>query len=195
MTSDRNSEAGADQHTSEGLTEQTIAKAEAALAAVQTDGPQELMGMEDPVLCFRVGPTWFAVPAVEAREVSERTKIFSLPRSPTHIPGVISESGRVTPLLDLQDFLQLPSDTTEEAVDEQEALTGRVVVVTAGGMRVGIICDRVTGVMEFEKDHWRETGTEMGDQYQGMVDALIQTPMGLVMVLNVEHLLAAARVK
>ncbi len=178
------------------ITERVIDAVDAEVNTSEEEGGKEVAkDLEAPIFCFRIGIVWFAIPATSALEVWEKDNTFSLPKAPEHIPGIINLRGRIIPLLDLERFLHL---ATSEELEEQEyfeALTERVVVVSAAGMRVGIICDQVSGVLEITKESWKEKRVDAGEKSASISDGLIEGPMGLVTLLNIERLLDAARVR
>ncbi len=91
-----------------------------------------------PLLPLLVRTDWLAVPASCVLEIVQLEGVFSFPLAPPWITGLVALRGQVIPLLDLGVFLDLPG---AQGVDE------RLVVVSSGGMTVGLPVARVRGVV------------------------------------------------
>lgn len=142
---------------------------------------------------FRVAGVRLAVPATVVDEICDLGESVALPKAPVHIPGLLSLRGRAVPLLDLRPFLQL-SDEAEQDADDAE-FRQRLVVVTAAGMRVGIICDRVFGIVTVGTDVLREPEVTRGQRLGDFASKEWHRTDGLVVVLDIAELLEAARLQ
>ena len=139
-------------------------------------------------LVARVDQLWLALPVEHVLEVAPYQPPTPVPLAPAHIPGLAKHRGQALALIDLQVFLGLGREAREQQPPD-EGLRN-IVVVTAGGMRVGIPCHQVRGVVE--------SGQEpLGDAIQGeRLRALCpaQLPGSLVVVIDVQRLLSSAKV-
>src|SRR5258708_197530 len=105
--------------------------------------------------------------------------------------------GRAVPLLDLQKFLDL-----ESAADRppEQDLAPRIVVVTSGGMTVGLLADRVRSLVTLPQKALLSPESLPAGRVREFAEAYVPDPQGivaamgsLIVVLNVAALLEAAR--
>jgi purine-binding chemotaxis protein CheW len=115
-----------------------------------------------------------------------------LPLAPAHIPGVVSLRNQVVPLLDLGRFLELAPRAA--AAPGEAGRPGRIVLVTAAGMRVGLLCDRVLGIEEVPPSRLRRCQVVQGE---ALVEHAQEAELeaGVLVVLSLERLLEAASVR
>jgi purine-binding chemotaxis protein CheW len=149
-------------------------------------------GPVDPLLTFRTGSMWFAVGAEAIDEICAVAEVTPLPLSPEHIPGVVSLRGQAVPLLDLKAFLGLGDEKPPEGRREMFA---RIAVASTAQMRVGIICDQVRGVLEIPRARRRRPEVTRGARLLEYVTHEVQRDEGMLLVLDLDKLLAAAKVQ
>ena len=145
-------------------------------------------------LVFRVESVWLAVPAELVDEISDTPDVTPVPLVPDHIPGVMNLRGHAVPLLNLSRFLGLDP---EDRGDDSEGVHSfkRVAVVCAGGMRVGLLCDRVRGVVEIPAAAHRNPAVVQGRRIVEFAVAEVQHDGGILVLLELERLLMSARVQ
>ncbi len=100
------------------------------------------MVASESMLVFRVGTLWLAIPSREVVQLHAPVPVTPVPLAPSHVPGVVSLRGEVVPLLSLDEYFT--GIATEPG---QEATFVRIAVVASVGMRVGILCHEVRGVL------------------------------------------------
>lgn len=142
---------------------------------------------------------WLAVPVEAVVELSSQTKTLSLPRLPPHIVGLMKYHEDALPLLDLAVFLSLDGERKEQSELKKAAETmlslERVIVVASEGMRVGLLCDRASRVIEVSSDQLATTLTVQDPQLRRFVRSEFEAQEGLILCLNVPALLDEARVR
>lgn len=90
-------------------------------------------------LSFSLGEEAYAIPVKDVREVLRVRTLTSVPNAPAHILGVTSLRGAVLPVIELSTRLGLaPTERNEKT---------RIVVVGTDEEDVGLVVDRVTGVL------------------------------------------------
>jgi chemotaxis signal transduction protein len=112
-----------------------------AKAGVQTEVTNAAVATT-PMIAFRVGPRWFAVAAVEVREVVTLEAITPVPGVAKQILGVALVRGRLVPILDLATLLDCPR-TGEPAITRP-----RLIVLSRGDDEAALIADETVGVLE-----------------------------------------------
>ena len=96
------------------------------------------------LLAFRLGKEEYCVMVEQVREVLKMRDITPVPHTPEHVLGVTSIRGRVLPVIDLCKRLGLvPGERDEKS---------RIVVITVEDEDMGILVDRMTGVVRFPPD-------------------------------------------
>ena len=141
------------------------------------------------LLLFRVGGTWLGVDAHAVSEIAEPGEATPLPRLPRHVPGLVFLRGNAVPLVDLVDFLGLDA---EPDTDDDDARPRRAVIVESEGMRVGLLSSRVRGLDDVPTDRLAPPDA-LGPQLRAYCTAQVDHELGLLAVLDLPRLLAAAR--
>lgn len=173
----------------------TVVTGDAVEATDRADVDTEA-GPVDPFLTFRVGSMWFAVVAEAIDEICAVAEVTPLPLAPEHIPGVISLRGQAVPLLDLKAFLGLGDEEPDPAPpDERRDMFSRIAVAFTAQMRVGIICDQVRGVLEIPRARRRRPEVARGARLLEYVTHEVQRDDGMLLVLDLDKLLNAAKVQ
>ena len=145
----------------------------------------------EALLCFRVLSTWLAVPAKRVEEICDANELTPIPQAPSHIPGLFNLRGHAIPILDVTRFLGLQVDAGQAA--EAEA-SGRIVVINSDGMRVGIQCQQVRGVVEVAPEEMKSRTVVEGSRLAEYAAAEVEIGNGLHVLLNLTELFARARV-
>jgi purine-binding chemotaxis protein CheW len=172
----------------------------------QGDAHDTRDGITDPYLAFRVGQIWFAARAELIDEICEAAEPTPLPLAPAHIPGVINLRGQAVPLLDLRLLFDVQSGAGQAAAQdevssgarglaEHDDLFSRIAVATANGMRVGMLCDQVRGVVEVPRSERRRPEVALGARLLEFVEEEYHQDEGLILLLDLVKLLNTARVQ
>ena len=85
----------------------------------------------------------FALPMEAVAEVGRTPSVTRVPGTPGWVKGVANWRGRILGILDLRDLLGLTGTDVGE---------GRLVVLSRGGSMVGIVAERVDGVIEVDAE-------------------------------------------
>ena len=92
------------------------------------------------LLCFQLGSRVFALDIMGIREILRNQKFTPVPRTPSHIAGVVNLRGQLIPVVHLRRIL-LPGDG--ETLPEDPKL----IVVKARGKTAGLLVDQVLDVI------------------------------------------------
>jgi len=162
----------------QGDEEQRILEARAQLLARKPVEQQE--EERSQFVCFRLGASEsYGVAYDYLEEVTNAMDITPVPCTPPVIAGVVNYRGELLTLLDLKRFFHI--DPCED--NESKA----VVVVKAGGVRVGLIVDAVEGNEEFAPARLAPPLSLVGAANRIYVQGIHQ---GRVTMLNIGALLA-----
>lgn len=116
------------------------------------------------LLCFRLGSEEYAVMVADVREVLKVRELTQVPNAPEYISGVASLRGAMLPVIDLCKRLGI----TPGARDEK----ARIIVASPDEEDVGLLVDRVTGVVKIAPDAVKpapETIEHGADYLRGIV--------------------------
>jgi purine-binding chemotaxis protein CheW len=100
-------------------------------------GEQQVEELE--FLTFSLGEEAYAIPVKDVREVLRVRTLTQVPNAPAHILGVTSLRGAVLPVIELSTRLGL--------IPEKRNEKSRIVVVGTDEEDVGLVVDRVLGVL------------------------------------------------
>ena len=90
------------------------------------------------VLEFRLAHERYAVETRHVREVHPLRNLTPLPCAPAFVRGIVNVRGRITAVLDIKRFFDLP----EAGITDLH----RIVLIQGQGMEVGLLADSITGV-------------------------------------------------
>jgi purine-binding chemotaxis protein CheW len=102
--------------------------------------PQQAQEVE--MLSFRLGLEEYALLIEDVREVLKIRDVTPVPNAPAHILGVTSLRGPILPVLDLCKRLGVPPGVRDEK--------SRILVVSLNEEDIGVVVDRVTGVIRID---------------------------------------------
>ncbi len=125
----------------------TIPAADGAAGVMKPDSPDEVIEPaieEMELLSFRLGGEEYAVQVDDVREVLKIRELTLVPNAPDYILGVMSLRGAMLPVIDLCRRLSI----TQAARDEKT----RILVVSPDEEDVGLMVDRVSGVLKVTPD-------------------------------------------
>ena len=91
----------------------------------------------------RLGGGRFALPMDAVAEVGRTPNVTRVPGTPPWVTGVANWRGRILGVLDLRHLLGVP-----DAADGE----GRLVVLQRGGSVVGLVAERVDGVVDVDEN-------------------------------------------
>jgi purine-binding chemotaxis protein CheW len=91
----------------------------------------------------RLGGGRFALPMDAVAEVGRTPAVTRVPGTPPWVSGVANWRGRILGILDLRSLL---------GVERTDAGEGRLVVLQRGGSAVGLVAERVDGVIDVDTD-------------------------------------------
>jgi len=99
------------------------------------------------LVSFEADGEEYAVPVSAVREIVRReTKIARMPHADGHLLGVINLRGRLLPLVELRTLLGLATE------DRRDDTAGRIIVLSFGGLEVGLLVDRAREILRVQSD-------------------------------------------
>lgn len=146
-----------------------------SLAAPPMD-EQEYEGIQAVV--FTLGGERFAFESAYLSEVCPATEIVPVPCTPPFVLGIVSLRGEMVSIIDLRKFFELP--------DRGISDMNRLMVLSSGMMRFGVLADTVEGVRVLKAEELKKLPTLSGVREEYLVGV---SPLGIT-VLDAGKLLA-----
>ena len=162
----------------------------------------------ESLLVFVVAGLRLALPVDQVAEVAVVGRVVAVPLVPDHLRGVTDWHGYALPVLDPGRLLKLPAvaaagagRAAEDAIEQQrtgrtaaEVGQQRMVVVSAAGMRAGLLCSQVEGIVEPLAGERRTPGAVPDPRLREFSRAEFALGSEICTVLDLAALLMAARV-
>lgn len=146
----------------------------------------------EPLLQFRVHDVWLGVNPQAVEEIVDLGRLTAVPRAPEYVRGLLNLRGHAVPVVDIASFLGLRQ---RESRDGDDAVHERAVIVSARDMRVGLVSERVRGVVDVPRSSMRPARVAQGRRLQEFALAEFETAEHLTVHLDLPALLDAARLR
>ena len=144
---------------------------------------QEAQVQEQQTVVFRMGKESYGIDIFRVHEIIRMCEITPIPRTDSHIRGLVNLRGNTIPVVDLSARLEL------EAVEETDST--RIIVVESDKGNIGIIVDAVTEVITLQPDQIEGTPALVTDAATDFVKAVARREDHLVTLLDLDKTLAA----
>lgn len=115
-----------------------LARRDTRLPASNAALPVVNQGPVHDYLSFRLAGEAYALPLASVRELLKVPPLTEVPRTPSHVLGIISVRGRITTIVDLRERLRLPK--------AERSKHTRILLVDNGEEVLGLLVDRVLQV-------------------------------------------------
>jgi purine-binding chemotaxis protein CheW len=145
------------------------------------------------LVSFEADGEEYAVPVSAVREIVRReARIARMPHADNRNLGVITLRGRLLPLVELRALLGLGPPSAGRRDDA----SGRIVVLSFGGLEVGLVVDRAREVLRVRSDHI-DPVPALFRQDSGEIEAICRLDQGrrLISVLAPDRLFRAEAVR
>lgn len=154
----------------------SVLKKRADSLAVLPGDEQEHEGMLAVV--FTLGGERFAFESAYLKEVCPASEIVPVPCTPAFVLGIVSLRGQMVSIIDLRRFFELPDSGISDM--------NRLLVLSWGEMRFGVLADTVEGVHALRLDDLKKLPTLSGVREEYLIGV---SPRGIT-VLDAGKLLA-----
>lgn len=145
-------------------------------------------------LVVQAGGVLLGLPATDVVEVRPATRWLPLPAVPEYVCGLINWRGAPLPVLDLSSALGLAESAGAKGEDEEGFEEQRVAVVRNGGYAVGVLCDRMSGVVEAVAGEIAAAHTLTQGRLRDFSMGELDASRGMLALLDLARLLDATRV-
>ena len=138
------------------------------------------------MLTFGLAEETYGVEILRVREIRGWTPVTTLPHSPPHVLGVLNLRGAIVPIIDLRRRFALQS----------VAFTVKTVVIVltlktvTGPQDCGVVVDRVADVVDVDATGIKPPPPTHQGVDLDFIDGLATTDDGLLILLNLDSLIA-----
>jgi purine-binding chemotaxis protein CheW len=164
----------------------------AALPAPATESPADVSAIGDEkheadaqeidLLSFRLAGEAYALEVNDVREVLKIRSLTPVPNAPSYILGVTALRGAVLPVIDLCVRFGLAAGTRDAK--------SRIIVVSSREEEVGLVVDRVTGVLRVAPDEIKPTPENI-EQGAAFLRGIVRRDEKLHILLDLEKSVGA----
>ncbi|RXT15135.1 chemotaxis protein CheW [Ammoniphilus sp. CFH 90114] len=142
---------------------------------------------EMKVIVFRLQDEEYGVEVEQVKSIERLEKITRVPRTPSFVKGVINLRGVVTPIIDLRERFGLG--------DSQHTDSTRIIIVTIGGLEVGLIVDSATDVIDVAIDAVEPPPCIVGGVEAVYLKGVAKLEKRLLILLNLNKVLDASEMQ
>lgn len=139
--------------------------------------------LEGRYLTFFLGDEEYALPILQVQEIIRVMEATPMPRTPSHVVGVINLRGKVIPIFDLRRRFELPD------VDHGDKTC--IIVVRVHGRATGIVVDRVSEVVDIRSEEVEPIAALAADVRTEFLLGIANCSDGLKILLDLERVLPA----
>jgi purine-binding chemotaxis protein CheW len=135
------------------------------------------------LLAFWVGEEEYGVDIVEIQEIIKVPAITVVPRAPACVLGIISLRGTVVPIADLRVLLGM----------ERGGITrsSRILVLRGDGDPVGLLVDRVSSVVRFDREAIQPVPRTMQREASDLLQGVGRDGERMLIVLDLPAVISA----
>lgn len=140
-------------------------------------------GKETQTVVFQLGTEHYGIDIFRVNEIIRLREITPIPRTESHIRGLVNLRGKTIPVVDLRARMGL------EVLEDSDAT--RIIVVETDHGRVGIVVDAVTEVISIEDSTIDQAPTMVNEDSTDFVKGVAKRESELITLLNLDTALAA----
>ncbi|MFB1081089.1 chemotaxis protein CheW [Jeotgalibacillus sp. JSM ZJ347] len=136
------------------------------------------------VIVFQLVNKEYAVPVENVQSIEKVMHITRVPGVPGYVRGVINLRGVVTPIIDLRKRFSL-----EDAEENEHT---RMIIVTIGGIEVGLVVDSANDVIDLPQDSIEPQPNVVGSIENDFISGVAKLERRLLILLQLDKVLENA---
>ncbi|RUM90950.1 MAG: chemotaxis protein CheW [Thermovibrio sp.] len=150
-------------------------------------GVEELIGetpeKEVQVIAFKLNRELVGVLIEQIIEITINRDITPVPKAPSYVIGVMNLRGKIVPVINLKEHLQIPYQIPEDIYENN-----KIVILDTPKGEVGVVVDEIIGSIKFpEGDLLPEPIGTIGIDVK-FITGVVQLEDELLIILNVESI-------
>jgi len=138
--------------------------------------------MEHQLVIFELAQEFYGVDIASVESIIKMQPVTVVPHTQEYVEGVINLRGNVLPVINLHERLHLPTQPTSK--------NSRIIVVLAKESKFGMIVDMVCEVLHIPDDLIEPPPTMLNGDHTNVIVGIAKLPERLVMLLDMEQVLA-----
>lgn len=132
------------------------------------------------VVVFQLNDQEYALDIRGVKEILRMTEITAVPKVQDYIKGIINLRGTVTPIVSLYKKFGFQ----EKQLSEESRI---IILSLKNNNQIGVIVDKVTEVMNIEKEKIESAGNELSVE-EGFIEGIGKFENRLLIILNLDIL-------
>ena len=147
-------------------------------------------GLAGKYLTFQWGDEIYGLEILKVREIIGLMDVTPVPRTPSHVRGVINLRGKIIPVIDLRSkfAMEKMADTEQTCIIVVDLSTGE------GVSQMGVLVDAVSEVLNIADEHIEPAPSFGGDVSADFIRGMAKTNNKVAILLNVEKVLSTTGV-
>jgi purine-binding chemotaxis protein CheW len=138
---------------------------------------------------LKIGEQLYAVPLLSVREVIQKPDVTVVPNAPEDFEGMMNLRGQILGVFNVKKRLGGRGKPVSSEI------LPVVVVIEDSGVRVGVIVDEVTRVLNPDPKTVKPAPLKEDDPGKKYIESVMQTGSELVLILDLEQLLELQKYK
>ncbi len=139
------------------------------------------------LVIFEIRGAYFALKGLDVSEIIPIKKINPVPTAPKHILGLVNIRGEIESVIEIGDFLGLPS--------EERNANNRIMILENEDIRAGILASSVLDVIDIKKSQIRDAGSTLFQDFKDWVSGELDYENHTVTLLNSLNVLRKTLIK
>ncbi|HPE36487.1 MAG TPA: chemotaxis protein CheW [Spirochaetales bacterium] len=139
------------------------------------------------LVTFQLGEELYGMDIMDVKEIVPSMEIRTIPNAPSYVEGLYNLRGEIIPIINLHKRFHLK----KPASMEDDALLSGFIIIDLGGMKLGVIIDRVDRVVSVEYSAVQpppQMLTGIGAEY---ISGVINQGTGYLIILDIRKLFNA----
>ena len=128
------------------------------------------------LVTFQLGAEKYGIDIMDVKEIVDYEEIRAIPNAPPYVEGIYNLRGDIIPIISLHKRFHLQR---AESVEEDSLL-----ILTIGGMQLGIIIDRVLRVVTIETDHIQPPPQMISGIGAEYIEGVVHQDEGYLIILD-----------
>lgn len=130
---------------------------------------------------FRFENELYGIEIDQIQEIINLQKVFSVPRSPNYIMGVINLRGNIVPVIDIKPILRLPP--------WKQDVNSRIVLINAENVIVGIVVDEIGDVVSLTGSKIEPLDIKKDDERSKYLMGLSKLPDKVLIIFDARRII------
>lgn len=130
---------------------------------------------------FKIGEDNFAISVLQVQEVIRPHKLTRIPKAPDNIKGLINLRGQIMTAISLRNMFKLQERESDQFMN---------IVIQSGEELYAIEVDEILDVLEVSSDTFENTPENLDEDLRKYISGVYKLPEKLLMILDLEKLLA-----